>query len=548
MAYINRKYATLLDLKLSNKDYYDIQVSEYDAICNCNDIVEPIICMNFNSLGTVYVDNEWVGAISASGVTIPNFGITGYDNRFSDSIDSDWGLDGEKRFFVKQVDGENFCYDVLSGSTVQLCGGFYQGFYKLEGYEYQTLPEHFVDGWTAEFYLAKSGCTCDSELPTLNETYPNNEGIFYYYGTRAENKFCSLKEHILSYEVSSGVTFLNSIIEETSHIKPPSDTSPFLFFNCPSLSDFYLNATGVTFTLPDCCDNLKYNALAFRITDEGKIGYRYLATSGTCVDGKFEEDLLIFEKYSTENIFTDENYHLVTIKFQSDNPHICKPKEQSFGTLSIYVDGFLKLREYNFPNIVPEPFDDLPSKQLGVPYNISIGGGTQGLLEMPTDVPTEYEVCDYQFYLKKNQFFKGVRINGVDYFTVTDFDFTQKDEIISFYSSLLDDRFISIQTKETSHYVEFTNRFVLDDFEKVYYSVDIDEDITGGCCNPNLPDYSQNSLHKTNCFKFVTDNNICGVLEENFAGTFIGKIKSFCLYDVPLDYQVIKCNYDIYNS
>ena len=548
MAYINRNYPTLLDLRLSDKDYYDIQMSDYSVICNCNDIVNPIICMNFNSTDIVYSDNEWDMAISPSGVTITNFGITGYDNRFSDSLDSSWGLDGEKRFFVKKVDGDNFCYDILSGSTTQLCGGFYQGFYKLEGYDYQTLPDYYKDGWTAEFYLAKSGCTCSSELPTLNETYPNNEGIFYYYGTRAENKFCSVKEHLLSYEVSSGVTFLSSIIKDTSHVTPPSDTASFLFYNCPTLNEFYLNATGVTFTLPDCCDNLKYNALAFRITDEGKIGYRYLATSGTCVAGKYEEDLMVFEKYSTENIFVDDTFRLVTIKFKNDEHLTCKPEEQTFGVLSIYVDGYLKLREYNFPNIIPQAFDDLASKQLGVPYNISIGGGTQGLLEMQTDPPTEYEVCDYKFYLKKDQKFKGARINGVDYFTVVDYDITIPDEIVSFLTQHLDNKFAEIETKITSNYVEFICRFVVDDFEKVFYSIDVTEGITDACCNPNLPEYSQSSLLKINCFKFTTDNNICGVLEENFAGSFIGQIKSFCLYGQPLDYQVIKCNYNIYNS
>jgi hypothetical protein len=34
-----------------------------------------------------------------------------------------------------------------------LQGGFYQGFYKIAGYDYQVFPERVSLGWTAEFML-----------------------------------------------------------------------------------------------------------------------------------------------------------------------------------------------------------------------------------------------------------------------------------------------------------------------------------------------------------------------------------------------------------
>ena len=71
---------------------------------------------------------------------------------------------------------------------LSLNGGFYQGFYKLHGFDYQTLPTKLNYGWTLNFKLRPR---CDYEnLPgTINHKHPENEGMFFYMGTRAENKF-----------------------------------------------------------------------------------------------------------------------------------------------------------------------------------------------------------------------------------------------------------------------------------------------------------------------------------------------------------------------
>lgn len=543
LAYINLNYPILLDLKISNKDFWDFNLSEHPKICNCDLFEEPIFCINFNDIYKNCSNDIWIDSISPS-KTIKNFGITGYDNRFLPSLDSDLVLDGEKQFCLTAINGENFCYNLLSGSPIQFCGGFFQGFYKIKGEDYQVLPEYFPNGWTAEFYLLKSSCTCDSELPTLNETYPNNDGIFYYYGTRAENKFCSLKEHLLNYEFQSGSTFLQSSIRDQSHIQAPNNINPFLFFNEPTLCEYEQE---IEFNLKDCCNDLKYNALAFRITPEGRIGYRYLATSGTCIEKKYQEELKIYEKYSVEsNLFSNTVFNLVTIKFAPYEKHDCIPNKQTFGVLSIYVDGYLKLREYDFPNIIPYAFDDLNTKQYGVPFNISVGGGTQGLLEMQVDTPKKYNVCSYKFYLKKNQFLKGFKIDNVEYFTPLEYGYYDRNEIVSFLENIISNKFSKIFTKQTQNYLEFIIDIMVEDFQEIFFSLDIDNDET--CCYVNLPSYSQNKPYKFNCFEFTTDNNMCGILEENFAGTFEGFIQSFCLYNKSLSLNEIRCNQkNIYN-
>jgi len=49
-------------------------------------------------------------------------------------------------------------YEVVSkednvGKYHELYGGFYQGFYKLFGYDYEILPERMNKGWTVEMLL-----------------------------------------------------------------------------------------------------------------------------------------------------------------------------------------------------------------------------------------------------------------------------------------------------------------------------------------------------------------------------------------------------------
>ena len=88
-------------------------------------------------------------------------------------------------------------YEVVSkedsvGKYHELYGGFYQGFYKLFGYDYEILPERMNKGWTVEMLLKPrliNEYTPSSGETTLNEIYPENKNMFFYFGARAENKY-----------------------------------------------------------------------------------------------------------------------------------------------------------------------------------------------------------------------------------------------------------------------------------------------------------------------------------------------------------------------
>ena len=184
---------------------------------------------NFNS-NNVFVSQNYynpdsldVDYISAS--TTCDIGLTGIDNGlvsgmtgqtlyFTNGIFDDTEkfdrLHMDRRMKLFQVTGytgnnEKFSgspkytlYEVVSktdpsvGKYHELYGGFYQGFYKLFGYDYEILPERMNKGWSVEMVLKPRFVDEYSPGPnetTLNKLYPKNKNTFFYFGTRAENKF-----------------------------------------------------------------------------------------------------------------------------------------------------------------------------------------------------------------------------------------------------------------------------------------------------------------------------------------------------------------------
>jgi hypothetical protein len=106
---------------------------------------------------------------------------------------------GETRLMLNRVTGMtgDYIYPIeqiidtgTTGNYARFCGGFYQGYYKLDGESYEVLPNRVPKAWAAEFMLRKSDNSCSGTTgTTLNDTYPDNKGFFFYLGTRAENKF-----------------------------------------------------------------------------------------------------------------------------------------------------------------------------------------------------------------------------------------------------------------------------------------------------------------------------------------------------------------------
>ena len=203
-----------LDAKVLLDEYYDFMLYKgetYGAGTGDECLAADFSKFNIDEAGKIYSLSSWTGA-TCDEIDLDDIGLTGIDNGFikfrKDMISNydflniltgtTYHIDSaDTRFFLSPVTGNTLehIYPMSAvtdeeGNVEYLSfnGGFYQGFYKLHGFDYQTLPTKLDYGWTFNFKLRPR---CDYEtLPgTINHKHPENEGIFFYMGTRAENKF-----------------------------------------------------------------------------------------------------------------------------------------------------------------------------------------------------------------------------------------------------------------------------------------------------------------------------------------------------------------------
>ena len=219
-----------LDLKLSNSDYWDffLATDEYNNCGGGAGECEPVVWYDFNNILTyehsaitatsIVSLVSWSEAIN-TGYTFDTIGLTGIDNGLItfDKTPSDTtnqalleALTGstlviyanDKALHMDRVTGTtgNYIYpfDIITGDTAgmytNLCGGFYQGYYKIDGYSYEVLPTRVNQAWAAEFWVKPQDLCTGYTGTILNDDNPNNKGFFFYMGTRAENKFWNIWE------------------------------------------------------------------------------------------------------------------------------------------------------------------------------------------------------------------------------------------------------------------------------------------------------------------------------------------------------------------
>ena len=209
-----------LRLKVNKDDYWDFFINkdaleyvswdyDFDDECLISYIdAEKEECLGDRLLQSV--DGYSWECLVANEYTLNNIGFTGYDNGlfhyFRDRINNrefvqkytntTYIVGDTDRLKLHPVSGTSHIYDYpyeVQEGQIKLNGGFYQGFFKTEEGKYKILPSEIKNGetWNFEFVLKKEEFEKESDK-TLNDKYPNNKGIFFYLGTRAENKWVYL--------------------------------------------------------------------------------------------------------------------------------------------------------------------------------------------------------------------------------------------------------------------------------------------------------------------------------------------------------------------
>lgn len=349
-----------------------------------------------------------------SGFTLYDIGLVGVDNGLVENLSGETltFISGDSCFYVSRVSGTTYNYDIFdltdySGRFSNLCGGFYQGFFKLEGYPYEVIPPRNTGGWTAEIIISITGCTTTGT--TINSLNSNNNGFFLYFGTRAENKF----HNIFSGETGLNTTSGEPISPQTTTTTTSDFDNTFTTYPCSSTS-----ITSIT-PLTDPSEDLIDNVFGFRITEEGKIGYRYITSSGACVNDRWESEIYVREGYSELTIYSgnsESKWMYITITFcpydiLTETEILCEAEKRT-GLLTFWVNGRRVFSVDDFDEIMFNSLSTHREKQQGVPYNISLGGGSQGLLESFTFGGLDPE--DSGLLIEEN--FAGTTLGGFSQF------------------------------------------------------------------------------------------------------------------------------------
>lgn len=513
----------IFDAVLNRENYWDFHLSnDYSSGSTGNDGLTTHCLssfIDFNDARCVWMNQalslpnyHWDDAVN-NGIILSSIGYTGVDNGFitfeKDSITNSKFIElftksslkidkDDFRLILNKVGGNNDLYyygnDIVNEKGIgvaRLSGGFYQGFFKTRCNEYQILPSSIDEGVTIEVTLNKRVVnTVDKR--TLNSVHPDNEGIYFFIGTRAENKW--IKNYTTEYQtdVNSSNYVKDGYMQDKIYKKndindsyiSPTDTSiddeymkpseecrkgnylegnyvdnayiakdnvcdiynnylmdgylkkddaiddedfvteegydiyqpnieevktdnKFITYNhtkdgldinsddgnnetilynirYPELGNYFtlFNRTDGGYTTENIDSLLrkegkKYsvnndivnNALCFRITSDGRLGYRYLTR-----DCDNESGIGILEEYTDNSVIKDNEWYTVSTVIQK-----CSSEKMK---LLVYCNGKLKMVSKEIPSLNLRELNDLYSKQQGVPYNLSIGGGTQGLCDV----------------------------------------------------------------------------------------------------------------------------------------------------------------------
>ncbi len=190
------------NLSLTYKNYNPNNIFVSENYYNPNNVdLSCITTQESCDIGLTGIDNGLVTGMTGQTISFTN-GLLPDSSKFD-------RLSFDRRLKLFQVTGytssnmrfsgfdDTILYEVVSkesnsGKYHELYGGFYQGFFKLQGYDYEVLPQRMNKGWSVEMIVKPR--LFDEYFPslgetTLNEIYPNNKNTFFYIGARAENKY-----------------------------------------------------------------------------------------------------------------------------------------------------------------------------------------------------------------------------------------------------------------------------------------------------------------------------------------------------------------------
>ena len=584
-------------------------------------------CINGREISSL-PEYTWEYSNNTFPLTLENIGYTGVDNGFiqfkRDEINNEkfleiyqnskYEIPSDNRLRLFEVDGSSkrFSYSVEEEENrVKLNGGFYQGFFETECNRYKVLPDSLNDGecWGFEFVVEKTDFENKNE--TLNKKYPDNKGIFFYIGTRAENKWDNLYENKVNEE--GNYDFFGDFIDLDKTLKSnreslldPNPEMPvewesesmddYLSFKYYDDDEYELADDGLedyfyhthkaitidedkTYTLINCwckdsnCQSKKKNNITRqRINHSCGCGRKYIKIEEIdqpyqCNDGyvsRCEVFDLIEDLETIEDgwDYLETEIDISNFQFKTNNGFDFKIKGQWYKD---YTNPFLlydrtcngyTVQNYRTGDIVR--YVGVKHKYKGNPFlylNRTCTGYTASQLAMEEElIQDEYDV---NADLYQNAFALRITDDGkIGYkFLIRDCDTENQYTIREGYSKegIIKENKISVihvrfkgfaKTMALEFYVNGKLVFLTDEMPKLNLRKlnDLYEKQEGVPFNISLGGGTQ-GLIETVLPDYMSDVNEVYPLERNFAGTFIGYLYAFRFYTCYLNFFDVLNNY-----
>jgi hypothetical protein len=242
------------------------------------------------------------------------------------------------------------------------------------------IEDYFADEYGGVKTCAKNGLPIDDEYFEANVDFGDIEvsgfemDVYGYEKISTDNKFIYFNHTNTGYTVNTWDESIEKIEFYTTHKSDKGNK--FLNFNHTTNGETVetWDISKENMNEYDVFDDLKENAFALRINENGGIGYRYIVSN--C---NMPNNIEIIEEYSISNIIKENEWVTINVQVSILDSSLNKNKRRM--VLRFYVNGKLIFVSKDLPEFRFRRLNDIPEKQEGVPFNISLGGGTMGLIE-----------------------------------------------------------------------------------------------------------------------------------------------------------------------
>ena len=552
--------------KLYHGRYYDFALFRGEISKYGKEYIDSLAVADFSSLNikdnVLYSDATWSKSIN-DGVKLENIGFTGMDNglisfrkdRITNEeflnlyLNSELSIDsGDTRLFLNPITGNTLTYSYPINleedkevKYISCKGGFYQGFFKLPGLKYQVMPNKLDDDWIFHFELRPR---TDYELNEniINNDHPDNEGIFFFMGTRAENKFWPYNK------------INQKLIEEFKK----NETNGACVNNCDNIFESWVKEEGGNennyfaigddyFIIDEKVEtNINNNTI---ITCEDYFQDDYFNNKCPEIDNnKFVEDEYILDDIKINlDEYEDSEGHKLTEKpikeIESDNKFLMFDRTKDGFTTKNWIEG-TKVSLINKR--------DWPNENYFLLMNRTDTGYTVNTIQEYNDKHS----YDFNIYkdIRDNVFALRIKNDGsIGYrYGVFNCNSENKYELIEEYSKpgiIIFNEWNNINVRCTktmnnkmklmfyvngflvfiSKEINIFNFKALDEVQEKQETVPYNISIGGGTIG----------LAETILQNYYAISNYTLPIEKDFCGTFIGDIKSFKMYEGFIDYSSI---------